>query len=159
MDRFIKRHPEVQTKYSQRLECQRNAASNPRVLEHHFKLFQKTVRGYNIKETNIWNMDEKGFLLGVLAKYKVICKKSKKSPKYAQDGCRELITVVECVSAVGKVLPPLVMTKGADHYMRTHNRGEGGPDWVYAHSLKGWTSNTIGLEWLEYHYEPNTRPE
>src|SRR4051794_9556045 len=159
LDRFIKRHPELQIRYSQRLERQRSAAGNPRVLEHHFKLFHKMLKEYNVKEVNIWNMDEKGFLLGVSAKCRVVCRKGRKNPKYTQDGNRELITVLECVSAEGVVLPPLIVTKGMNHYIGTHIRGQGGSEWVYGHSPKGWTTNEIGLGWLEYTFEPKTHPE
>jgi hypothetical protein len=47
----------------------------------------------------------------------VICRKDRKNPKYTQDGNRELITVLECVSAEGIVLPPLVVTKRANYYI------------------------------------------
>jgi Tc5 transposase DNA-binding domain len=159
LNRFTKRHSELQIRFSQHLERQRSAASNPRVLEHHFKLFHKALQEYKIKEANIWNMDEKGFLLGIAAKCRVICRKGRKNPKYTQDGNRELITVLEYVSAEGVVLPPLVVTKGANHYIGMHIRGQGGPGWVYAHSPKGWTSNEIGLGWLEDTFESKTRPE
>ena len=158
-ERFIKRHPDLQLKFSQRLERQRSVASNPRVLEHHFKLFDSTIRKWQIQKSNIWNIDEKGFLLGVAAKVKVVCRQGRKNPRYTQDGNRELITVLECVSAQGIVLPPLVVTKGANHYLGNHIKGQGAAGWVYAHSPKGWTSNEIGLSWLEEHYEPLTRPE
>ena len=52
LDRFIKRHSELQIRFSQRLERQRSAASNPKVLEHYFKLFQKTLKEYKIKKVN-----------------------------------------------------------------------------------------------------------
>jgi hypothetical protein len=159
MDRFIRRHPDLQTKFSQRLERQRSVASNPKVLEHHFKLFEKALKEYQIKQSHIWNMDEKGFLLGMAAKVKVVCRKGRKNPKYIQDGNRELITVLECVSATGVALPPLVVTKGANHYLGNHIKGQGAPGWVYAYSPKGWTSNEIGLAWLQEHFEPLTCPE
>ena len=82
-------------------------------------------------------MDKKGFLLGVSAKCRVICRKGRKNSKYTHDGNRELITVLECVSAEGVVLPPLIVTKGANHYIGTHIRGQGGSGWVYGHSPKG----------------------
>src|SRR4051794_9428992 len=128
LDRFIKHHPELQIRFSQRLERQRSAASNPKVLEHYFKLFQKALKEYKIKEVNTWNIDEKGFLLGVSAKCRVVCRKGRKNPKYIQDGNRELITILECVSAEGVVLPSLVVTKGANHYIGMHIRGQGGPE-------------------------------
>jgi hypothetical protein len=107
------------------------------VLEYHFKLFHKALKEYQVKEANIWNMNEKGFLLGISAKYRVICKKGRKNPKYTQDGNRELITVLECVSAEGVVLSLLVVIKGMNHYIGIHIRGQGGPEWVYGHSLNG----------------------
>jgi DDE superfamily endonuclease len=90
-------------------------------------------------------MDEKSFLLGISAKCSIICRKGRKNLKYTQDDNRELITILECISTEGVVLPPLVVTKGANHYKRMYIRGQGGPGWVYGHSPKGWTSNEIGL--------------
>jgi len=37
--------------------------------------------------------------------------------KLATDGNRGMITVVEAISETGSVLPPLVIYKGAGHYM------------------------------------------
>ena len=37
--------------------------------------------------------------------------------KLATDGNRELITVIECVSGDGKVIPPVIIYKGASYYM------------------------------------------
>jgi hypothetical protein len=53
LDRFVKCYSELQVRFSQHLECQRSTASNPRVLEHHFKLWHKMLKEYKIKEANI----------------------------------------------------------------------------------------------------------
>ena len=81
-------------------------------------------------------MDKKGFLLGISAKCRVICRKGRKNSKYTQDGNRELITVLECVSVEGAVLPPLVVTKGVHHYRGMHIKGQGGPGWIYGYCHK-----------------------
>ena len=93
------------------------------MLEHHFKLFYKALQEYKIKNINIWNIDKKGFLLGISAKCRMVCKKGRKNSKYTQDGNRELITILECVSAEGVVLPPLVVTKGVNYYIEIYIRG------------------------------------
>ena len=54
-------------------------------------------------------MDEKGFVLGQALKVKVICRKGRRNPRY---GNREMVTVIECVSADGSVLPPMYIYKG-----------------------------------------------
>jgi len=104
-------------------------------------------------------MDEKGFLLGVSAKCRVVCRKGRNNPKYVQDGNRELIIVLEYVSLTEVVLPPMIVTKGVNHYIGTHIKGQGAPGWVYTYSPKSWTLNEIGLAWLEYYYEPKTCPK
>ena len=85
------------------------------------------LQEYKIKNINIWNIDKKGFLLGISAKYKVVCRKGRKNPKYTQDGNKKLITVLECVSIEGVVLPPLVVIKEVNYYIRTYIRGQGDP--------------------------------
>lgn len=101
IERFMKRHNELQMKFSQRLDHQRAAAGNPKVMEKHFRIFKNAVKDYKVSTENIWNMDEKGFLMGLASKAKVICRRGRKNPRYTCDGNRELITVLECVSAKG----------------------------------------------------------
>jgi hypothetical protein len=82
-------------------------------------------------------MDEKGFLLGVSAKCRVVCRRGRRNLKYTHDGNKELISVLEYISTEGVVLSPLVVTKGINHYIGIHIKGQGGPEWVYRHSPKG----------------------
>ena len=122
-------------------------------------MFKKTIGEYKVKKSHIWNINKKGFLLEILAKCKVVYRKGRKSPKYVQNGNRELITVLECVSLIGVVLPTIIVIKGANHYMCMYIKGQKDSEWIYAYSPKGWTSNELGLAWLEYYYEPKTCPE
>ena len=65
-------------------------------------------------------MDEKGFLMGVRSKAKVICVRGRKSPPLMHDGKREIITILETASADGWVLPPIVIYKGAAQHRGWH---------------------------------------
>ena len=47
---------------------------------------------------------------------KFVCKAGRRPPRVTQDGTRELITVIEAVSAAQYILPPMVIYKGAAHY-------------------------------------------
>jgi len=75
------------------------------------------MKFYNISDTNMYNMDEKGFMMGVALRGKVICRKHQRSPKMTQDGFREWVTVIETVSGDGRVLRPMSINKGKAHYM------------------------------------------
>jgi hypothetical protein len=70
-----------------------------------------------VKPENVYNMDEKGFVLGQALKCKVIVRAGRKNPRYVQDGNREMVTVIECVSADGRVLPPMYIYKGSAHLL------------------------------------------
>ena len=62
-----------------------------------------------IQQKNTYNMDEKGFLLGLGECSKVICTYKGRTFKMIDDGNRELLTVIESVSADGRVLPSLII--------------------------------------------------
>ena len=84
--------------------------------------------------------------MGLASKAKVICRQGRRNPRYTCDGSRELITVLECVSAEECLLPPMIVTKGAHHYSGNYVRGQGMPVSVYRYLSKGWTMNELGLK-------------
>ena len=93
--------------------------SEPQVIQKHYRDLSSLQRQHDVIDANIYNMDEKGFRQGIADRARVICRHLPRgmSGKVAIDGNRELITVVETVCGDGFVLPPLVIYKGAAHYM------------------------------------------
>jgi hypothetical protein len=71
---------------------------------------------YYIIADNIYNVDEKGFLIGIAIKmYRIMSRKAFEDStcrQSTQDGSREFITLVACVSALSKVVPPTLLYKG-----------------------------------------------
>ena len=68
-------------------------------------------------------MDEKGFLMGLASKVKVIYKQGRKNSRYTCDSSRELIIVLEYVSTGEYLLPPLIVTKEGYYYSGNHIKG------------------------------------
>lgn len=101
-------------------------------------------------------MDEKGFLMGRSSRIKVICRRGKKRNFKTQDGIRELITVIETISAGQFVIPPTVIYKGEAQYQGWHALVKAGEKAYFSYSKKGWTNSDIGLEYLMKNFEPNT---
>ena len=70
--------------------------------------------------------------------------------KRKQDGNREFITCLACVSAIGKSIPPVLVYKGVSNDLRD--------TWVkdvetdagvhFASTANGWSNNALGLRWL-----------
>jgi len=101
-------------------------------------------------------MDEKGFMLGRSVKVKVIVRRGRKNPRYTQGGKPEMVTMIECISADGCVLPPIFIYKGTKHllgwYADVKKDLDAGKA-TFAWSTKGWTNNELGLEWLERNFD------
>ena len=117
------------------------------------------VKKYNIQPENIYNVDEKGFLMGRSTSVKVICQKGKRRNFKVQDGNRELITVIETVSAGGILLPPHIVYKDAAQYKGWHALVKAGDKVFFSYSETGWSNQEIGQLYLENNFEPSTREQ
>ena len=111
---------------------------------------------YGLLAQDIFNADEKGFLMGRSSRVKVICKRGRKNTRKTQDGKREIITVIETVSAAGTLLPPMIIYKGQAHYKGWTALVKKGDKAFFAISDKGWTSQSIGVDYLVKNFKPNT---
>ncbi|RJE19133.1 Pogo transposable element [Aspergillus sclerotialis] len=73
-----------------------------------------------------------------------------------QPGNREWVTSIETVNAMGWALPPCLIFK-AKVYQRAWYEDKNLPhDWRIEISQNGWTTDEIGLSWLQNHFIPIT---
>jgi hypothetical protein len=74
------------------------------------------IEKYRITAENIYNFDEKGFLIGFGRSLKRIITQEAlrlgRITKSKQDGSREFISILACISAIGRWVPPLLIYKG-----------------------------------------------
>ena len=105
--RFLKRHDELRTVFSRQLENKRARAHDVSIISDYFDLYHREKLLKNIKDNNTHNMDEKGFLIGYAAGARIIIPRSSKARFVTHDGNRELVTVIECISATAEQRPPL----------------------------------------------------
>jgi len=92
-------------------------ASHLPSLRDYFRKLERLVRKYNLKPEDIFNMDEKGFIIGRSSRAKVVCRAGRRPPRVTQDGTQEMLTVVECCCAAQHMLPSFVILKGTAQYM------------------------------------------
>ena len=76
---------------------------------------------------------------------------------YIQDGSREMITVIERISANGSVLPPIYIYKGSSHLMGWHVAVQAQEKATFSWSKTGWTDRVLGLEWLAENFDKYTK--
>jgi len=112
VDRFKKRHPDLKVKWTTSLEKCRAECLNPTLVNEFYDLLDDIIHEYGIEVENIYNMDEKGIQLGVGKKVAAFVDRDQKDLYSIEDGNRELVTVIEAISADGAALPPSVIFQG-----------------------------------------------
>ena len=71
-----------------------------------------------------------------------------------QPGNHEWVTSIEAISASGWALPPCIIFKGKVFIEGWFDNVPG--DWLFEVSPNGWTSDEIGLQWLQKIFIPST---
>jgi hypothetical protein len=156
--RFIARHPELKTRQFRRYDYKRALCEDPDAINAWFSLMQNTVAKYGITDEDFYNFDETGFQMGVISTGKVITSSERVSnAKLVQPGNRQWVTVIQGVSAVGICIPPFIIVAGQFHLSTWYKESPLPRDWVIRPSSNGWTTNEIGLEWIQ-HFEQHTKP-
>ena len=125
---------------------------------------EEALEQLHITADNIYNVDEKGFLIGIGSKMRRILSREAyergRIRQAIQDGSREFITLIACVSALGRAIPPVLLYKGKSKDLQDSWCGdmEEEDDLFMGATENGWTNDSYGLKWLQDCFEPNTRP-
>jgi len=157
MDGFFRRNPELKTKKGIRIEYKRVDGASPENIDIFFKRLAEVSW---IKPCNTYNADETGIMEGMGVNGLVVGS-SEMNPKgsYVKGSQKRTWTsIIECISATGKALTPLVIFKSATIQEPWFARDFGEP-WAFTNSENGWTSNDIALEWLEKIFLDETEPK
>ena len=105
-DSFLQRHPILKMKFVTGLDKERANAEDPTIIANWFKLFKRTVSTYNVYTDDIYNIDEKGAMISIISKCKVIVSQDKRKQYITQYSSREWVSLIECISTAGQLLPP-----------------------------------------------------
>ena len=109
---FLQHHSDLKSTFSQELDQSQYLASSLEIIEHWFQLYNTTIKKYSIATEDVYNMDEKGIMHGVIASSKIIIPYIIKTGNVQQSGNREWTFLVECISTCGQHLPPMTIFKG-----------------------------------------------
>ena len=157
---FFRRHPEVKSIRSTGIDFLRiNGASRANTQEFFDRLDDPQLAEVLLEDT--YNVDEIGTMIGLRDNPLVIGPSSVRKIYTMDPGNREWVTILECVSADGRVLPPLVIFKGVNvqqQWFTGQVDDEDFINWQFCTSGTGWTNNAIALRWLTDIFLPHTKP-
>jgi hypothetical protein len=163
-DRYIKRYNvHLISRWATGIDRSRHQADSQIKYSLYFELLRSKLSQYNIEPRHTYNMDEKGFMLGVLTRSKRVFSKrlyeEGKIKAHIQDGNREWITLLACICADGSALEPsLIYQSTSGSIQDTWLQAMRPEDRVYiSSSSSGWTNNDIGLSWLKHVFDQSTK--
>ncbi|KAF5715316.1 hypothetical protein FMUND_6914 [Fusarium mundagurra] len=143
---FVKRHQELKTRFFRKYDYQRAKCEDPNIIRNWFRLVENTIAKYGIRSDDIWNFDETGFMMGVIASGMVVTGAERRGkPKSVQPGNREWITVIQAINAEGRAIPLFIIGSVQYHLANWYRENNLPGDWAIATSQNGWTDNEMGL--------------
>ena len=153
---LVQRRTELKSRFSQRYNYERAKCEDPKIIREYFNSVQEAILKYGILLEDIYNFDETGFAMGLCATAKVITGSDRYNrPKLLQPGNREWVTSIEAVNSTGWALPSYVIFKATKYFQE--GWFETLPDdWRINISDNGWTTDKIGMDWLQNHFIPYT---
>jgi hypothetical protein len=115
------------------------------------------IAKYGITLADIYNFDETGFMMGLIASGMVITGAERRgNPKSVQPGNRGWVTVIQAINAEGWAIQPFIVVAGYYHLASWYQECNLPGDWSIATTQNGWTDNDTGLEWLK-HFDRHTK--
>ena len=129
--RFVKRHPELKTRFNRAYDFQRALCKDPELIAAWFRLMHNIKAKYGILDCDFFNFDETGFMMGMICICMVVTRADRRGrSKAIQPGNREWVTVIEYINCEGWCLPPFIMVQGAYHLANWYTDGDLPLDWA-----------------------------
>ena len=154
---FVKRHPELTVKFNRKYDYKRALCEDPEVLQGWFGLVANVKAKYGIQDEDTYNFDETGFMMGQISQGAVVTASERRGrPKAVQPGNREWATAIVGINAKGWAIPAFLILKAHHHLSAWYKEEDLPQDWVIGVSDNGWTTNKLGLDWIE-HFDRHTK--
>ena len=155
--RFVKRRPELKTRLSRAYDFQRALCEDSNVMDAWFQLVFSIRNKYGILDSDFYNFDETGFIMGQICPGMVVTRSDRRGRgKVVQPGNREWATAIICTSGDGFDVPPFLLVQGVYHLANWYTEGGLPNSWALKPTTKGWTDNETGLDWVK-HFDKHTR--
>jgi len=116
VDRFLTRHSSVKKRYITYQERVRKQAAKDEIQKEFLRNLANLTRRKKVTPDNIWNCDEKGITMGRGGqREKAIVRAGRKEAMALSEGSREFVSVLETISAAGRIISPFIIYQGKTH--------------------------------------------
>jgi hypothetical protein len=147
---FLKRYPRFDIHVQESLDIGHYQAMRPQIFHCYFQKLRTARKEFNIHPVDRYNMDETGFRIGIGGKQKVITRNARRRAFAQSSTTRDYVTVVECVSADKKVLPPFIILPGKNIMEAWVINTDMPEDYSLAVSDSGYSNDELCLHWVKH---------
>lgn len=158
MTGFLRRNPILKTKKQLSIDSGRVNGTTTEIIKKWWsKLTLPAIKA--IKPENRYNMDEAGIIEGIGDNGLVVGSVHKRFIQKKYPGSKAWTSFIECISATGRSLHPLVIFKGKSvqqQWFKTTLKEFKG--WEFTSTENGWITDDTALEWLQKVFIPQTAP-
>jgi hypothetical protein len=147
----MKRHQDLSIRKPEKLTTTRTRMLNPVVVTNYFNDLDALLYKLDLKEKpdQIWNCGETGKNFEHRP-VKVIAAKGEKSVVGRTSASSSNITIMACVNAAGRTMPPLFVVKGkTSKSVHGFNTSAAPVDTKWFMQKNGWMTDSIGERWFE----------
>jgi DDE superfamily endonuclease len=152
---FAKRHPELKSRKNRAICWDRHDNNIYDKVVSWFEVIGPELSRRDILAENIYNMDETGVMLSKLGSVTVLVSKDDRRDYRGAGEKRTMVTAIECVSASGEYLHPMIIWPASTH--RSNWTTYKTPGWVYSLSESGYNDSYLSLEWMKRIFDPQTK--
>ena len=121
------------------------------IISQWFDNFAELMKKYDIKKINMWNMNEKRFVMRLSRSWKMIVTVNSSKLFLMKPENQIWVSILKCISAHGQALALFLIWKKKWHQKEWY-RMYSPERWMYAVSEKNWTDNDLKFEWLTKHF-------
>src|SRR2546421_3686291 len=150
---LYERHPELKPRILKPLEWEQHNIYEK--VAQWFTAIGRERHNPAILAENFYNMDETGILLSVLTPRKVLLHRNDLRRCRGAGSKRTLVRAMECISADGRCLGPLIIWPTST--LRSDWTNHPTPGWHFACSPSGYSNRDIVLEWFRRLFDPQTK--
>ena len=153
--RFIKKlPPEYRRRKQKPMDPKRLNSEDISTVVTWYERLRSLINRYQLQAKDIYNFDEIGFIEGQGRTQAVVTRNSERNENMPSSFSRNSLTIVECISADGSVLPPCIIFKGKEMMEDWFTHSNMPESWMLATSSAGFTTDRIAYQWIQHfsHY-------
>ncbi|KAF7450302.1 DDE-domain-containing protein [Pyrenophora tritici-repentis] len=152
---FEKRHPQTAARRIMAIDWNRHDKNTAAKMTHWLEAIGQILRNPAILADNVYNMDETGVMLSMLGSVKALIGKDGKRNYGGGRVKRTTVTAIECISADGRYLNPMIIWPATTH--RSNWTVLPTPGWQYACNESRYADSNISLQWLKCVFDPEAK--